>query len=108
MSNIPTINELYSNLINDLSSRLNIDSEASKRVLEAFSASLAGQLKLTYLYLKDISDNIHPDTADSVDIGGTLERIGLIRLNRNRRPARIGTFKISALRCTMVESNSVE
>lgn len=87
MINIPTITEIYENISNDLRNNLNISDTDLKKVLDAFALSLSGQFKLTYLYLADIQNNLSIDKADSSENGGTLERQGLIYLNRIRRPA---------------------
>lgn len=87
MINIPTITEIYENISNDLKNNLNISDTDLKKVLDAFALSLSGQFKLTYLYLADIQNNLSIDKADSSENGGTLERQGLIYLNRIRRPA---------------------
>lgn len=97
MSYIPTINEIYQNIANDLKSKLNLSDDGLKKVLDVFALVLAGQLKLTYLNLSDIQKNVFPDTADSVENGGTLERHGLIHLNRLRRPATNSILQISVI-----------
>lgn len=94
MAVIPTIAEIYETLSNDLKNKLNLSDNDLKKVLDAVALSLTGQFKLTYLFLADIQNNIFPDTADSAANGGTLERQGLIYLNRIRRPATSGIFNI--------------
>lgn len=95
MAAIPTILELYTNLSNDLRNRLDLSDDNLKKVLDAMALSLAGQFKLTYLALADVQNNIFPDTADTGENGGTLDRLGLIYLNRIRRPSTSGTFSVS-------------
>lgn len=95
MALIPTINQIYQGLANDLRNRLNLSEDDLKKVLDAVALSLSGQLKLTYLFLSDIQNNIFPDTADTSENGGTLDRIGLIYLNRIRRPATSGIYVVS-------------
>lgn len=97
MARIPTLIEIYDGLANDLRSRLNLSDSDLKKVLDAVSASLSGQLKLNYLFLADIQNNIFPDTADSAENGGTLERLGLIYLNRIRRPSTSGVFNVAVV-----------
>jgi uncharacterized phage protein gp47/JayE len=94
MPRIPTIKEIYSSLSNDLRNRLNISDNDLKTVLDAVASTLAAQFKLTYLYLDDIQNNVFVDTADSFEDGGTLDRIGAIYLNRQRRPALGGTYQL--------------
>lgn len=97
MAAIPTILEIYTNLSNDLRNRLDLSDDNLKKVLDAVALSLAGQFKLTYLALADIQNNIFPDTADTGENGGTLDRLGLIYLNRIRRPSTSGTFSVSVV-----------
>lgn len=97
MAYIPTILELYQNISNDLKSKLNLSDDDLKKVLDAFALVIAAQLKLNYLSLSDIQNNIFPDTADSAINGGTLDRHGLIQLNRLQKPATNGVFEVSVI-----------
>jgi len=92
---IPTIQNLNSNIANDFYNKLGLQSNALKKTLNAIALVLSGQFHLAYLYLRDIQDNIFVDTATTSDVGGTLERQGLIYLNRPMFPDSIGTFKLS-------------
>ena len=56
---------------------------------------MAGELKLLYLYLSDIQNNIFPDTADLAEDGGQLNRLGLIYLNRQPKPATASYYLLS-------------
>ena len=95
MLKIPTITELYTNLSNDLKNKLKLSDNDLKTVLDAVSAAYAAQFKLAYLYLSDIQNNVFPDTADTFEKGGTLNRMGEIYLNRNRKPATSGVYQVS-------------
>lgn len=97
MATIPTISDIYQALSNDLKNRLNLNDSDLKTVLDAVSLSLAGQFKLTYLYLKDVQEQLYADTADTAENGGTLDRQGLIYLNRIRRPATSGLFNVQII-----------
>lgn len=94
MKPIPSLVELRESFANDMKSKLNLLSTNLKMFLDAFSIVISAKLKLTYLYLVDIQNNIFPDTADLEVNGGTLERQGRIYLNRNPRPATIGVFNL--------------
>ena len=94
MAYIPTISELYENISNDLKNKLDLSDDELKKVLDAVALVLAGQLKLTYLSLSDIQNNVFPDTADTVENGGTLDRHGMIQLNRIKKPATNGVFEV--------------
>ena len=95
MKPIPSIVELQQKITEDFKSKLNLSDDDLKKTLNAFSLVLSGQMKILYLFLADIQNNIFPDTADSVDQGGTLERIGQIYLNRPPFSDTIGVFNIS-------------
>ena len=97
MKPIPSLVELRESFANDMKSKLNLLSTNLKMFLDAFSIVISAKLKLTYLYLVDIQNNIFPDTADLEVNGGTLERQGRIYLNRNPRPATIGVFNLSVV-----------
>lgn len=94
MKPIPTIEQLYTDISYDLKNRLNLPDEDLKLVLDAVSSVLAAQIKLLYLYLGDVQNNIFPDTADSAENGGELNRMGNIYLNRQPRPATDGRYII--------------
>ena len=92
MKAIPSIQDLYTKLESDIQTRLNLVPADLKFVVDAMSAVLSAQLKLCYLYLQDIQDNQFPDTADTAADGGTLERQGMIQLNRLPFPAIAGVY----------------
>ena len=91
---VPTFTELYTSVQTDLRNRLGISTLVGKMVLNAFAAVQAGKLKIYYLLSAFIYKNIFPDTADSAEIGGTLERFGLVYLGRRPNPAVAGEYKI--------------
>lgn len=95
MKPIPTIQSLNTNISSDFKNKLNLLGDGLKKVLNALALVLSGQFHLAYLYLRDIQNNIFPDTATTSDIGGTLERQGMIYLNRKMFPDSIGVFKVS-------------
>lgn len=97
MAQIPNLTQLYDNIANDLRSKLNLSDNELKTVLDVFSGVLAAQFKLTYLFLSDIQENVFPDTADTFENGGTLDRQGQIYLGRQRRPATSGLFNIQLI-----------
>jgi len=95
MKPIPSIKEINTNISNDLRSKLNLSIDYLKKTLDAFALVLSAQYHLVYLYLSDIQDNIFPDKATTADQGGTLERQGMIYMNRNPFPDTVGSFKVS-------------
>ena len=92
---IPTYNELYTSILTDLRNKLGISYIVGKLVLIAFAAVQAAKLKLIYLIAAFIYKNIFPDTADSESHGGTLERFGLVKLNRLPLDAIAGEYFIT-------------
>lgn len=94
MNPIPTIQELNENIYQDLKTRLDISDDQLRKVAAAFSAVMAGQMKLLGLRLADIQDNVFPTTADLAINGGELERHGRIHLNRDPNTATAGIFNI--------------
>lgn len=97
MRQIPTIIEIQETIANDLKSKLSLSDADLKTVFGAVDSVLAVQLKLIWLYLSDIQNNIFPDTASTSENGGTLERLGNIYLGRNPKPATIGVFEASVI-----------
>lgn len=95
MRPIPTIQELNENISSDFQNKLNLTSNFLKKTLNALALVLSGQQKLAYLYLRDIQDNIFPDTATTEANGGTLERLGNIYLNRGIFPDSVGSFTVA-------------
>lgn len=95
MKPIPSIKEINTNISNDLRSKLNLSIDYLKKNYDALALVLSAQYHLVYLYLSDIQDNIFPDKATTADQGGTLERQGMIYMNRNPFPDTVGSFKVS-------------
>ncbi len=93
---IPTLSELLESIKSDLKNKLGItDSLIGKTVLNAFAIVQAAKMKIFYLLISFIYDNIFVDTASSESVGGTLERFGLIKLGRLPNPATSGEYKIA-------------
>src|SRR6187455_1460057 len=95
MKPIPSIKEINTNMSNDIRSKLNLTIDYLKKTYDALVLVLSAQLHLAYLFLSDIQDNLFPDKATTADQGGTLERQGMIYMNRNPFPDSVGSFKVS-------------
>jgi uncharacterized phage protein gp47/JayE len=89
-----TIKQLQEQISKDLRNRLNISDDKLKKVLDALSGVLAAQFKLAYLGLEDAQRNLYPDTADTFENGGSLNRLGRIYLNRDIRPATSAIYRV--------------
>jgi uncharacterized phage protein gp47/JayE len=95
MINIPTTEQIYSNIIADLEAQYNITIPSfGKSFLRAYASVIAGQLRLYYLLTGKVQKNIFVDTADPVAQGGTLERWGFIKLGRYPFKATQGKYEI--------------
>lgn len=85
---IPTLSELYTQILADLETNLAVTIPLfGPFFLRVFAAVHAARLKLYYLAVALLQKNIFVDTADSESIGGTLERFGRVKLNRSPFPA---------------------
>jgi uncharacterized phage protein gp47/JayE len=95
MLQIPTLKELYDDIVSDIESELSVSIPVlGPSFVRAFAAVQAAKLKLAYLTLGFIQKNVAPDTADPVASGGTLERWGMIKLGRLPFSATAGEYDI--------------
>lgn len=96
MADIPTIQELQTEIENDLRTELGITRAWFGKVfLRIIALVQAAKLKLYYLAIAMIQKNIFVDTADSEANGGTLERFGRVKLGRNPFPAVAGVYTLT-------------
>jgi len=95
MINIPTTQEIYTDIISDLEAEFSITiPTVGSSFLRAMAAVQAGKMKLYYLAQGKLQKNIFIDTADPEAIGGTLERFGRVKLGRNPFPATAGSYTV--------------
>ena len=95
MVTIPTFSQLQTAIQADLEAEFGVSIPSfGKSFLRVLSVVLAGILKLYYLATADVQKNIFPDTADTQANGGTLERFGLVKLNRLPFAARAGQYEV--------------
>lgn len=93
MTAIPTFDQLYQSVKADLEAKFGSSiPDFGKNALRVFAVVIAAVLKLFYLAVGKVQKNIFPDTADSEENGGTLERFGRVKLNRNRFPAQAAQY----------------
>ena len=93
---IPTLAQLYETIKADLESELNVTIPVfGKSFLRAFAMVQAAKLKVLYLLQGALQKNIFVDTADPESQGGTLERFGRVKLNRNPFPATSGFYEVT-------------
>lgn len=95
MITIPTLQELKQQIEADIEAAYQESMPTfGKVMLRAISAMQAGKIWLLYKVLGYIQKNVWADTADPEATGGTLERIGRIKLGRNPFPAVAGQYTI--------------
>ena len=98
MTRIPTILELYNDIISDLETEMQVRIPLVGRYfLRALAMVQASKLKLYYLAIASVQKNIFVDTADSEADGGTLERFGRVKLNRNPFTAIQGQYTLEVV-----------
>lgn len=96
MAYIPTISQLQTQIENNLRTQLSITRTwVGKVALRCMAIVFAGMFKLCYIFMAFVEKNIFPDTADSETVGGTLERFGRVKLNRDPYPAIAGVYTIT-------------
>ncbi len=95
MADIPTIQELKDQIENDIRTELSITNTwVGKVVLRVLATVWATKLKMFYLNVAELQKNLFADTANTEDNGGTLERFGRIKLNRNPFTATEGIYTL--------------
>ena len=96
MVTIPTLKQIYDNLITSIETELGVTLPTSgKNVFLVLSTVLAGKLKLYYLATAKVQKNIFVDTAEPASMGGTLERFGIVKLGRSPFPAIAGQYEVT-------------
>lgn len=96
MTTIPTLQQLQVAIQTDLEAEFGANIPTfGKSFLRTLSTVLAGVLYLYYLAIADVQKNVFADTADTQANGGTLERFGLVKLNRLPFAARAGQYTLT-------------
>ena len=86
----PTLQELFNSVLTDLRSKLQVTTLIGKIGLNAFAAVQAAKLKIQYLTINNVDQNIFVDTADDE----TIIRYGLVKLGRLPLPATAGEYSV--------------
>jgi hypothetical protein len=95
MQNIPTLVQINDAFISNIESQFGISlSTNSKNFLLALAATESAEMKLLYLVLGFLQQNMAPDLAQSESVGGMLERYGRVRLGRNPYQAIAGSYTV--------------
>ena len=88
--------ELFEDIFAAVQSELGVQLSATqKSTIRAESIVLAGAIRLIDLDSDILERNFWPDTADTEANGGTLERIGRLRIQRNPFPATQAIYQTS-------------
>jgi len=96
MVTIPKLSELRASVQADLEASWGDQIPAfGKNFLRVISAVWAGKLWVQYKVLGFLQKNSAPDTADPESKGGSLERWGRIKMNRNPFTAIAGQYTVS-------------
>tara|TARA_R110001632_G_scaffold207897_1_gene332109 strand:- start:2857 stop:4035 length:1179 start_codon:yes stop_codon:yes gene_type:complete len=93
---IPTLVELFTSIKGDLEGKIGVTIPIfGKAYLNGLAGVQAAKIKLIYLAIANLQKNVFPDLAESESIGGTLERFGRVKLNRNPFAAKAGQYTVS-------------
>jgi uncharacterized phage protein gp47/JayE len=96
MIRIPTLSELYNQIVADFESELGESIPLfGKSFLRATAAVQAAKLWINYKINAFVQKNSWVDTADPESMGGSLERFGRVKLNRNPYPATAGQYVVT-------------
>lgn len=96
MIRIPTLSELYNQIVADLESELGESIPLfGKSFLRATAAVQAAKLWINYKINAFVQKNSWIDTADPESMGGSLERFGRVKLGRNPYPATAGQYVVT-------------
>jgi len=95
MIQTPTTKSIVASIEKDLKAKLNLTDDQLRKVLSAVAAVVGAQMKLVYLRILDVQQELYPDTATLAENGGELERLGRIHLNRNPNPATAGIYTVA-------------
>lgn len=87
---IPTITELYNQILNDIASEFNVDVTELGKTYQVYAKVQAGMIYTQYLALSGLQKNVYYDLAEE-DI---LIRYGQIILGRKPAPAEAGTYDL--------------
>lgn len=95
MISIPTIQDLVDGIITDLETEFQVTlNPLQKKFLYAMASVQGAKLKQYYLAIGKLQKNFFADTAEREALGGTLERLGRIKLGRDPFPATQGEYEV--------------
>lgn len=96
MTTLPTIAQLRAQIQADIEAAYGSNIPPfGKNFIRVLSAVKAAKLWLIYKYIGSVQKNSFPDLADPEETGGTLQRWGRIKLNRNPFTAVAGQYIVN-------------
>jgi uncharacterized phage protein gp47/JayE len=91
-----TIAQIYAQVKSDLEAQMQSQIPLiGKSMLRVYAMVQAGKIWLIYLAIELVQKNIFVDTADPESMGGTLQRFGRVKLNREPFPATAGQYTVT-------------
>jgi uncharacterized phage protein gp47/JayE len=91
-----TISQIYAQVKSDLEAQMQSQIPLiGKSMLRVYAMVQAGKIWLIYLAIELVQKNIWVDTADPESMGGTLQRFGRVKLNREPFPATAGQYQVT-------------
>lgn len=91
-----TLSQLYAQVKSDLEAQMQATiSLLGKAMLRVLALVQSAKLWLIYLAVAEVQKNIFVDTADPESMGGTLQRFGRVKLNREPFPAVAGQYTLT-------------
>ncbi len=92
---IPTLNDLFNSILADIEATYGTPvSTFGKSFLRTMAMVQAAKLKIYYYAIAKVQKNVWVDFADTEANGGTLERFGRVKLNRDPFPAQAGQYEV--------------
>lgn len=91
-----TLAQIYAQVKSDINAQMQVQiSSIGRSMLRVFAMVQAGKIWLLYLAISLVQKNIFVDTADTESMGGTLQRFGRVKLNRDPFPAVAGQYEVT-------------
>jgi hypothetical protein len=91
-----TLSQIYSQVKSDIEAQMQSQIPViGKSMLRVFAMVQAGKIWLLYLAISLVQKNIFVDTADPESMGGTLQRFGRVKLNREPFQATAGQYEVT-------------
>lgn len=91
-----TLSQIYAQVKSDIEAQMQIQiSLIGKSMNRVYAMVQSAKIWLIYLAIDLVKKNIWVDTADPESMGGTLQRFGRVKLNREPFPATAGQYTVT-------------